>query len=244
MKCGSYTYEEIRSDAYFIVYNPPSTFEKIADDVIELAASFWNNVEYLKAGASRGYETPEDLIPQPGFDVTLISGQKVKFSWWSDSKGEIFSIKDDAGNKIFSKNISGLTPVKDSSLQKGKKDFAFEIEFEVKDLKLKEGKQYFWSIDDNSRRYKIKLLDKKTSNEILSRLNLIDSENISESARILKKSTYLQLISDTYSEKIDLYWLSAQWLLDFKFDILEEQKYQKKLLDKCVNHLNNEFRES
>ena len=224
-ECAPYAKPRLEGDAYVIYYDPPSTLEKIRDNALELARNFWNNnVEFLKSGASRGHLDAVDLIPQPGFDVTLLSSQNVIFSWY-ESDNNIFSITDEKGDTIFEENVKGLT----------------SIEINLKDINLQAGKQYFWNVDGDPQKLKITMLNKKTERMILAKLAEIDSENISENERILKKITYVQLISDIYPEQIDLYWLSEQWLLDFQALTDEDNDYQQILINKCLSHLDSKI---
>ena len=222
-KLAPYTQLESVGNTYVIKYTPPSAVEKIRDELIDMFNSFQKSVEYYTGGVTLGAGDATDLAPQPGYDVTLISGQKVTFSWFSpDSK--TFSIADENGRKVFEQDVRGLT----------------SIEINIDSAKLKAGKQYFWSVDEQLENCKITMLDKKIGTQILSKLKEIDSaQNLSENERLLKKVAYVQLLSDTYPNKIDLYWLSAQWLLDFKATTEEDYNYQQFLLEECVSHLSD-----
>ena len=189
----------LEGNEYVIVYEPPSFLGGLADSAINAFSRFWTpNEEELKPHVTMGIVKATDLTPQPGYNPTLLSNQKIIFSWW-DSDKKNFLITDEKGKKVFEQKIDGLT----------------SIELDASKLKLQAGKKYFWNVDDELNGYTLTLLDKKTEAEILSALAKIDSENISESDRLLKKVSYLQLVSDTFPEKINLYWLSAQLLLNF-----------------------------
>ena len=112
-----------------------------------------------------------------------------------------------------------------------------------KELNLQADKQYFWNVDDIPASYKLTVLNEQIEKEILSRLSEIDSENISENERLFEKVRYLQIVSDLYPEQVDLYWLSAQWLLDFKTS--DEKEFNRQLfwLDKCNRNLNSKIPE-
>lgn len=222
LKLDPYATCHSTGDAYVITYNPPSWSEKVKSSAMSIYYSFAQNVEYITRNISRGVSDEIDLTPQPGFSATLISGQNVTFSWY-EPNSKTFSIQDDKGKIIFQKNISGET----------------STEIDVKNLNLQPGKKYSWSVGEDFQACKITLLDKETETEILSELAAIDLENISENERIFKKATYLQFISDTYPDKIDLYWLSAKFLLELKISSEDEEHYQKFLLNKCSNHLND-----
>ena len=210
--------------AYVIMHNPPSGLEGIVQSAIDTAGSFWNNVETVVSGASRGSSEDFNLNPQPGFEVTLFLNQSVRFAWDGDDHN-IFSIKDHKGNKIFEKKITGLS----------------YIEIIPNAIKLNAGQSYIWNLDGGYQDYKFTVLDERTENIILSKLAEFDTENISAEEKVLKKAVYLQLISDIYSDKLDLYWLSTQWLtaLNTKTKKVEELKYL--LLKKCVQNLDSKM---
>ena len=210
--------------AYVIMHNPPSGLEGIVQSAIDTAGSFWNNVETVVSGASRGSSEDFNLNPQPGFEVTLFLNQSVRFAWDGDDHN-IFSIKDHKGNKIFEKKITGLS----------------YIEIIPNAIKLNAGQSYIWNLDGGYQDYKFTVLDERTENIILSKLAEFDTENISTEEKVLKKAVYLQLISDIYSDKLDLYWLSTQWLtaLNTKTKKVEELKYL--LLKKCVQNLDSKM---
>jgi hypothetical protein len=56
------------------------------------------------------------------------------------------------------------------------------------------------------------LLDDGLRAEVLKGLEHIDRERLSKVEKALRKAVYLQLITDAYSENMDLYWLSDQVL--------------------------------
>lgn len=220
IKFAPYANYHSSGNSYVIDYNPPSFLERTKDTIVNLYNDFMRSVEQVTRNVSRGAPNEKKLMPQPGFDVTLLSGQKVNFSWYAPNN-KTLSITNDKGKKIFQKDINGLT----------------SIEIDINELKLQAGKQYFWSVDNSLQNCKITMLDKESEKEILSTLAAIDSENISENERLFKKITYVQFISDTYPERFDLYWLSAQWLFDIKPTTKDEKFYQEFLLDKCLSNL-------
>lgn len=223
IKCAPYADFQNKNGAYIISYAPPSGIGAIAHNAIDSASSFWNNVESVTAAASRGSDSDLNLNPKPGFDVTLLQNQPVTFAW--DGLAENFYITDETGNKIFE------TPVKGKS----------SVEINPSDIKLTDGQKYSWGLDENSSAYKFTILDAQTSKEISAKLDEIDAENIPADERTLKKSAYIQLISDIYPDKVDLYWLSAQWLTQFSPTDAKLKETQGVLLRKCVRHLDEEM---
>ena len=219
-------YADFYSDGktYIITYKPPSGLDKILTSVEKTFYYFWDNVEKVVPGISRGSSEEINLNPQPGFNVTVFSNQPVIFSW-DESENKIFSIKDDKENKIFEQKINGVT----------------SIEIIPANVKLKAGQKYIWNLEQDFYDYQLTVLDENSEKIILSKLAEIDSENISANEKILKKATYAQLISDIYSDKIDLYWLSAQWLMDFNPVTNAEKKKKEFLLGKCKRNLDSKM---
>lgn len=222
IECAPYADFSARNGAYIISYNPPSGIVGVAKNMIDYAASFWNNVEDVSLAASRGNEEDLNLNPQPGFNVTLMMNQNIHFAW-DGAASKNFIIKNEQGKKIFEKSLNGN-----------------EIDIAPNAAKLSAGQKYIWTAD-NSIEYKFSVLDKQTEKEILEKLSEIDSENISPEERILKKVTYVQLISDIYPDKIDLYWLSAQWLSEISSASEQIETTKKILLKKCSQHLDEEM---
>ena len=224
IKCAPYADFQARNGAYIISYNPPSGISGVAQNAIDTISSFWNNVENIVTGASRGSADDLNLNPQPGFDVTLLASQKVRFAW-DNTNAKNFVIKNEQGKKVFEKAI-GV-------------DSAIDVEPSM--LKLKAGQKYTWGLDDNSSAYKFTVLDEQSEKEILEKLAEIEAENISDEERTLKKAAYVQLISDLYSDTVDLYWLSEQWLSKISPTDENLKRDKSVLLKKCARHLDEEL---
>ncbi len=224
IKCAPYADFQARNGAYIISYNPPSGISGVAQNAIDTISSFWNNVENIVTGASRGSADDLNLNPQPGFDVTLLASQKVRFAW-DNTNAKNFVIKNEQGKKVFEKAI-GV-------------DSAIDVEPSM--LKLKAGQKYIWGLDDNSSAYKFTVLDEQSEKEILEKLAEIEAENISDEERTLKKAAYVQLISDLYSDTVDLYWLSEQWLSKISPTDENLKRDKSVLLKKCARHLDEEL---
>lgn len=160
--------------------------------------------------------------PQPGYDVTLLMNQTVRFAWDGKSTGK-FVIKDDKGKIIFEKKISAGTN---------------QFDIVPADAKLKAGQKYSWSVDADATIFTFAVLDAKSEKELLDNFAEIDADkNLSAEERVLKKATYVQLLSDKHSDTLDLYWLSAQWLSEISptDEKLDAEKFY--LLKKCNRHL-------
>lgn len=222
IKCAPYADFHAQNGAYVISYNPPSGIRAVAQNVVDYASSFWNNVETVVSGASRGSEDDLNLKPQPGFDVTLLTNQTVCFAW--DGSAKNFVIANEAGEKIFEQAISG----------------AKKFEVVPSEANLKAGQKYSWSVNGNEQ-FTFTILDSQTEKEILDGLAEIDAENLSTEERALKKAAYVQLVSDIYPDKVDLYWLSAQWLSEISPTDKKFKDDRFVLLKKCSQHLDDEM---
>ena len=222
MKCAPYADFHAQNGAYIISYNPPSGIRGVAQNIVDYASSFWNNVETVVSEASRGSEDDLNLRPQPGFDVTLLTNQLVCFAW--DGSAKNFVIVNEAGEKIFEKTISGAKK--------------FDVVPSAANLKV--GQKYSWSVNENEQ-FTFTVLDAQTEKEILDGLAEIDLENLSAEERALKKASYVQLVSDIYPDKVDLYWLSAQWLAEISPTDKKLKDDRFVLLKKCARHLDDEM---
>ena len=161
-----------------------------------------------------------NLNPQPGYDVTLLMNFTIHFAWSDKYSGndakKKFVIKDKNGKKIFEEIIKA---------------------------KLKPSEKYSWSVGDNPKTYDFQVLDEQTENELLKNLSEIDSENHSPEGCAIKKSAYLQMLSDEYPENFDFYWLIAQWLSEISPPSDSGlTKKKTELLQRCALHLDDEMR--
>lgn len=168
-----------------------------------------------------------NLNPRPGFDVTLLMNQTVHFQWENKIITK-FVIKDDKGKVVFTE---------DNVKQKS-------ININLAELNLKTGKKYSWTVNDQSKEHTFTILDEEIEKQLTDNFAKIDAENISEQERTLKKATYVQQLSETYPKQFDLYWLSAQWMSTFSPADKEQLKEMNMILQRCVNHLNNERKHS
>ena len=219
--CSPYTELQPDGRSYVISYNPPSGIWGVSESMCNKASSFWSNVEDVTIGASRGLDYELNLIPQPGFDVTLLPHQEVRFSW-NEPANKKFFIKDSEGKIVFEKGANGVVDIVPSTIS------------------LKEGMKYTWGIEGTSIECRFSVFYDEFEKKLFSKLEKIEQENISADECILKKVKYVQLLSDIYPDTIDLYWLCLQWLRDT--DVSAELQQQKQiLLKRCVRHLDEEM---
>ena len=174
-----------------------------------------------------------DLNPQPGFDVTLLMNQKVNFEWKLEQESattKIFVIKNNKGKVVFEQAI-------------GDKN---EIDIVPSEIKLKVGQKYSWSVDGQNI-HTFTILDKQTEKELMENLAKIEAEKISteddaEAKCAINKAIYVQMLSDDPKYNLDLYWLSAQWLLENSPTDKKLQNDRYDLLERCSQHLDKEMK--
>lgn len=104
----------------------------------------------------RGY-SDFNLLPQPGFNVTLLLNQKVHFNL-NDTQITGLVIVDDKGKKIFETA---------SAADKGSVDIV------PADIKLESGKKYSWTVNGSNDVYKFTILDKKFEKDFLGAVDKI-----------------------------------------------------------------------
>jgi hypothetical protein len=127
--------------------------------------------------------------------ATLIQDVPLKVTE-ADERVKAITIVDGKGQKVYEKIVKGKTPVAISPGEVGMKPL------ETYALTV--------SKDTTKRKVEIRLLDRDTQEEIRQGLTDIDNENDTPSEKAVKKAAYLQLMSDAYPDRIDLYWLSKQ----------------------------------
>ncbi len=76
----------------------------------------------------------------------------------------------------------------------------------------------------------------KIAEQITSDLKEIDNEKITDTERWIKKSAYLQFMSDAYPEDIDLYWLSHKIFMENIKDENKLNEEEKGLLERLGRH--------
>ena len=179
-------------------------------------------------GATRGPEVEANLNPRPGFDVTLLMHQQVRFAWNAKKAQGTFSVQEGNGKILYEKKVD--------------KQDSLTLLPEV--IGIKPGRHYIWTVDGGKHLYEFNVLDHKTETKLLEAFAKIDGESIPQDEKLLKKAKYAQLLSDTFPDAIDLYWLSAQWLLGINNPPknIDDEKWI--LLKKCVRHLDKEMGET
>jgi hypothetical protein len=133
------------------------------------------------------------MAPQPGDNATLISGQNVTFAWESDG-GKYIVFKDNKGAEIFRKDLKGQS----------------SIQLYPEEMGMKTSEVYTWTISGSrsNKQFKVRLLSSEVARQVTADLKEIEKEAISDTKKMIRKAAYLQFMSDSYPQDIDLYWLS------------------------------------
>jgi hypothetical protein len=187
--------------------------------IIETISNYMGFIKedfFSKAVAQRG----NDLVDSPDSSITAVDFLPIKFTC---PGSQSFSVYDINNKQVFLKNTKGI------------------LSFEIipKELNIKLDELYCWKIvgGNNGREGKFRLLNNDFSSTINSSLSAIDKSTKDKSQRILKKASYLQMLSDIYKSDLDLYWLSNQMLDDIDFSQnpeaqLIEKRYYEHLIKK------------
>lgn len=198
-----------------IVVEPPknkeSVFSKISDFL---------DLEKTKFKEFKG-ATRDEIIegPSPFENATLIADQKIFFSNYFKGKTVVF--KDLEGKYICHKTLRD-----DLVLTPGK-------------IGLVHGKTYIWEIRRGETlhyRSLIRLLDKDDVDVVKKSMGIIDSEEICDEARIIRKAAYFQMLSDLYPDQVDLYWSSYYILNNAVFNEDEYIDLHDMLMERCIDH--------
>jgi len=195
-----------------VVIEKPSILSQVAEMAQEILG-FNNSLYRVKYPLSRGdnKHTIPEQYPRPGYTATLLSGEKTMFAWGRESFGNLVIINEKE-KEVYRRNVVGRK----------------NIELSVEEIGLKSGEQSRWRVDGMENQFKIRLLDEKTTQEIKAGLEKISADAMNVNDALLRKAAYLQLISDMYSERIDLYWLSYQLLLQGENWGEDQSAYQLK----------------
>jgi len=141
--------------------------------------------------------------------ATLMQGYPIEIA---GSGGEIRSITvfDTKGQKVYETLVTSKDPVS-----------LIPEEIGIKPLE-----SYTVHINEGTktRKLDILLMDGTTQEEVVKGLADIDSTNVPKQDNLIEKVSYLQLISDAYPDKIDLYWLGYQLLQENKYQFTKDQE--------------------
>ena len=178
--------DEVRAEIY-----RPSTIEQLSNKIQEFLGIL-DTERKTAAMVTRAGENDSLLLPGQG--ATLLPGQKVDYVWGAKT-GKAFIVADSNGNEIFRQHVSGQEVVS----------------FSPEEVGLSPGGKYRWAIEGVKGLNRISVLDARTAELIQTGLASYSKEK-NEAEKGIKQAAYLQLMSDSYPESIDLYWLSGQIL--------------------------------
>lgn len=169
---------------------------------------------------TRGQQELAPIVPLPGFSVTLLAGEPVQFTW-GNVNGQTLIFQDEHQNTIFRKSITELR----------------SIRLSPEEIGLTPGQSYTWKVDGLPGSCQVVLLGPEIFKQVDGDLQKIDGVPGSAGEKILRKAAYLQLVSDVYPSKIDLYWLSYRLLEDCKTMESKHQGTVQMLQKRVASHL-------
>lgn len=245
-ECFSFTdFHNVDNQYYLISYNPPTWTDKFINELHELRRIITQkfngilekNGEPKIDAVTRGPK-PEnsasygfDLNPRPGFNTTLLNNQKVTFAGVSttDNFGrseapKSYVVKDSRGQVIYSGTFNSNG----------------EATLDLSTQNLNAGEKYTWVVDGKTA-YDFTILDADTTKNIQDTFSKIDPKKFSAEKLNLEKAFWAQYISDDSGGKINLYWLSAQLLMEISPKSKDDQDEKSRLLQRCHDHLMEEF---
>jgi hypothetical protein len=229
IKWAPYVKEDIKDDISMEVAVQPEQLKgkTYAAAVKQWVAGFF---EPTKLGATvmatRGFTGGEMQLPlcELPSHATLMQDYPIEISW--------------AGEDVRSITIVDM---KDKTVYEDKNPVNSEgpVSLLPRELGIKPREKYtvYITTDYEKRKLDILLMDGMTQDEVLTGLKNIDSENLPKPDYLLGKVAYLQLISDVFPDKIDLYWLGRQLLEKNRdmYQFTEDQERVIKALDKRYN---------
>jgi hypothetical protein len=115
-----------------------------------------------------------------------------------------------------------------------------ELFISQKEIQMSPGEQCTLTITGGAlkRALTITVIDETFQNEVTKGFTDMESEKISPLDTIIRKAAYCQLMSDVYPNKVDLYWLSNQFLEENTLRPSEDQRtIIEGLKQRYVNHL-------
>jgi len=158
-------------------------------------------------------------VPRPGYDATVVPGYTITFAW-SKEGGKAIVFNDSKGNKVSQKKIINGEA---------------KIKLTPEEIMLKPSQTYTWDIKGIKlyKSHSLRLLENETAQQIMSDLKKIEEKTITEDEKKIQKSAYLQLMSDTFPDEVDLYWMSYEVLKG-----LNNNELTSKLKDRYFEHIN------
>lgn len=193
-----------------VVYEPPPDKKGIIETVPG-ADSVLKKARYVYRKAWTRPLSPV-AIPQPGYRATLIPDLPVTFSW-RGSGGKTIVFKDSKGSIVFTQPVS--------------RD-ADSIILTSSQIGMKASETYLWEVEGvpSGEKYRVRLLSEDLVRLIKADLGVIDKDlDLNPDDKIIRKCTYLQLMSEGYPDEINLYWWSYSLLKGLKDPESEAAKW-------------------
>jgi len=183
--------EKVDKETVQIVLIPPKEKTDIFHQTMKFLGFSKRSYKAIVTGTRGGDHGSK--FPSPDNGATILLEQKITFNWGSD-QGKTFVIKDAQDKEVFTCDVTGKTLIQILPREAG----------------MKAGSLYSWMVKGEGidLRYHLKTADDKMAQLITMDLKKIDNEKIMAEERLLKKAGYLQLMSSTYPQEVDLFWLS------------------------------------
>jgi len=209
--------QSINDSTMKIIITPPQKTKNSISRIIDSITSYLGFCEADSKSVELAVRN--ETVDIPGANISGIQGFPISFSYLKTST---LSIYDSLGNKIFSKELI-------YSIDKN----TFS-ELPIK-LNLESNKKYNWSIinDQSERKGIIRMIEPTTNKNILKDFKTIDKQSANETEGLLKKASYLQMLSEISQDNYDYYWLSYYFL-----GLIKNPDYPnvEKLLERFYKH--------
>jgi hypothetical protein len=211
--------KELNKTSLLVIFEPPNDKKGIVQGVRDMLG-LAKTGHTISVGATRG--GADMVIPQPGNNATLISGQKSTFAWESEG-GKYIVFKDSKGAEVFKKDLKG-EPV---------------LQLSPEEIGMKPGEAYTWNITGTrtNREFRVRVLPQDVAQQVTGDLREIEQEPIGTVEKVLRKAVYLQFMSDAYPQDIDLYWFSYRLLEGIKDERILKEDDKVLLSDLKRNYL-------
>jgi len=208
-----------------VLFEPPKSKNLILHIINEYLV-FVKMEHNVSVAATRG-ALSEYGMTQPGNNSTIISGYKITFVC-EGGCSRYLVFMDSKGNEIYKREV------KDEYI----------LQLTPEEIGMKKSEIYYWKLSNlkTNKPFKIRLLTEELAQLVIWDLEKLANEKISDPEKKIKQAAYLQFLSDTYPDEIDLYWLSHQILDELKEDAFlkdDDQIVRAKLKKNYLRHLSN-----
>jgi hypothetical protein len=216
IKWAPYFNGEIKNNVSMVVVAEPA--EKMKGNISvsgikQYISDFVKPVSYgavplvTRSGKKASFSLPW-IIP---VRATLITDYALKLSGPSgDNEVKSIAVLDGKGEKVF-----------EETMKNGKPVFLLAAEWGINP---EQPYQVCVVKQGITQKIDVALMNEATRAEVMKGITDIEGENSSASETLFRKIAYLQLISDAYPEKIDLYWLGHQLLQEYPQRFTKEEE--------------------